>query len=696
MALFQPTNIIPSTFSGPGAGTVDITQDVSVSWQVNGSSPMIAYQVDIMQNDTASTPVFTTGKVTLSEPFYGVNYQGNSQQFSTLIASAGLIAAGMYNGYALGYKLAITQWWSDTDSITQSSASYFITRDTPQLTLEEFPNPILSRIYTFKADYFQAQGDAIEWVRWEILAGGENQEALLDTGKIYGTSELQVDYDGFFPGSNYLIRCTVQTVNGVAATTGWIAFSAQYGDAQFEGQVTACALCNTDAVQVAFPPGLYIMGEASGEYTIADGKMDLPSGSSVAWNNANGNPLSLAAPFSIAWAGTIAGIGSTPATLFEIGMTGGTMAVKASAAGITGTLGTSQIFQYTGALASGNYIAIAIMPEQCQIMVASTKGATLPSATLYPSTTLYPSNGQLSGLTNTIPVNAWQSSISSITVYGPQTTDYVWIVSEQFSQSALNGMTDINGYSPEFTENTQFLADFSSGLSAGSLTASEEVTGISVYRQKIGEPYFSHIADFPIGTQAIRDYAACSQQSYQYYIYAATENAYSATSLVSPTVTPLFWNYTVLECTKDINGVYHVQNEYRFALDVTSGVVGNNNEPTVYKNFTRYPTRQPINSNYKSGTLTAYIGKAVNGRYVETKDLSEDLYALSTSSMTKFLKNRKGELLMIETAAPISMQIGDKYKEQPAKISLPWVEVGTTKGAAIVTDEDDTYWTLGQ
>ena len=81
---------------------------------------------------------------------------------------------------------------------------------------------------------------------------------------------------------------------------------------------------------------------------------------------------------------------------------------------------------------------------------------------------------------------------------------------------------------------------------------------------------------------------------------------------------------------------------------------------------------------------------------METKDLSEDLYALSTSSMTKFLKNRKGELLMIETAAPISMQIGDKYREQPAKISLPWVEVGTAKNVSIVTDANDSFWTLGQ
>lgn len=696
MALFQPTNIIPSTFSGLGAGTVDVTQDVAVSWQINGSSPMIAYQVDIMQNDTASTPVFSTGKVTLSEPFYGVNYQGNPQQFSTLIASSGLINAGMYNGYSLGYKLAITQWWTENDSITQSSASYFITRNAPSLTMEAFPNPILSRIYSFKANYSQAQGDAIEWVRWEIMAGGENQEPILDTGKIYGTSELKVDYDGFFPGSNYLIRCTIQTTNGATASTGWIAFSAQYGDAQFDGQVAACALCDTDAIQVTFPPGLYIMGENSGDYSISNGKLLLPSGSSITWDKANGNPLSLSAPFSIAWGGTVSGISAESQTIMEIEMADGTLSLQMDQSRIYATLGSRRIFQYYSSIQNGNYIMLAMMPNALQLSIIGVKGATMPSETLYPKQTLYPSSGRISGGTTSYQIPAWQSGIQSISIYGPQETDCIWIVKDQFSDSVLNSMVNVTGYDPAFTETTQFLANFDSGLSAGSLSASEMITGISVYRQKNGEPFFTHIADFPIGTQSFRDYGACSQQNYRYYIYAATATAYSATSLTSPDISPLFWNYTILECSKDINNVYHVQREYRFALDVASGMVGNNNEPTVYKNFTRYPTRQPINCNYKSGTLTAYIGKAVNGKYVESSDLANDLYALSTSSMTKFLKNRKGELLKIETAAPITMQIGDKYKQQPAKISLPWVEIGEAKTAAIVTDVNDAFWELGQ
>ena len=98
MALFQPTNITPSTFSGSAAGTVDVTQDLTVSWQVNGNSPMLAYRIQIMQNDTSSTSVLDTGKTTLVNPFYGVDYKGDVQFFSTTITSAAMSSAGMTNG----------------------------------------------------------------------------------------------------------------------------------------------------------------------------------------------------------------------------------------------------------------------------------------------------------------------------------------------------------------------------------------------------------------------------------------------------------------------------------------------------------------------------------------------------------------------------------------------------------------------
>lgn len=118
MALFQPTNIIPSTLSGKGKNIVDISDGLSVQWQINGTSALKAYQIDFYKNDTASTPVYTTGVVTPSGVVYGTDNKGNYVPFS----HAG---SGTWSSYGFQanteYKLKITQFF---DSITSNKLSY--------------------------------------------------------------------------------------------------------------------------------------------------------------------------------------------------------------------------------------------------------------------------------------------------------------------------------------------------------------------------------------------------------------------------------------------------------------------------------------------------------------------------------------------------------------------------------------------
>lgn len=477
MALYQPTNITPSAFSGMGAGTVDVTQGIEVSWQVNGNSPLKAYQIRFMQNDVNSTPVYDTGRIALNEPFYGVDYQGNVQFFTAAVSGSALQNAGMVNGYANGYKMTITQWWSDTENIAQTSASFFETRSTPVLTLNALPEQIGTRNYSFGAAYTQAQGDALEWVQWQIAYSGQPETLLLNTGKIYGTSELRADFDGFFTGTNYMVKCTVQTVRGVQATTDWVNFFVQYPMAEVDGTALACRADGHDAVNVQIP---------------------------------------------------------------------------------------------------------------------------------------------------------------------------------------------------------------------AALTQDAGVSGIAVYRRENEEGVLQHLCDLPSDAQSFMDFSACSQQTYAYYLYGIADSTYETESAATNPITPCFWNWTLLACTQDENGVYHAREEYRFGLDVASGAVGNNNEPEIKKNFTPYPTRQAGNANYRSGTLTGYIGTAKDGQYTDTNALMNALYALSVSKLAKFLKTRRGEMMCVEISAPISMQIGDKYAKQPAKITLPWVEVADSKGDGIILMEDET------
>jgi hypothetical protein len=155
VALFQPTNITPSSFAGDGGLAVDATSSFNVSWQVNGSSGMVAYQIDIYENDPNSTFVYSTGRQPLSSPFFGVDFAGNIRFFTAPIP----VVSELENGNQ--YKLKITQWWSASDSVVQSQLSVFLTRATPSVAVNTFRNPVNTRNQTFSATFAQEDGDTL-------------------------------------------------------------------------------------------------------------------------------------------------------------------------------------------------------------------------------------------------------------------------------------------------------------------------------------------------------------------------------------------------------------------------------------------------------------------------------------------------------------------------------------------------------
>lgn len=237
--LFQPSNISPSEINN--SGTVDLTQGLTISWQVNGDSPMTAYEIVFYLNDAASTQLYDTGRINLNSPFWGVNYAGQVQYFTASFSASALSANNIVNGNE--YKFIITQWWSNTDSTQQMTASVMLGRDTPTVSINSIASPLDGYAYSFTGAYSQAQGDALRWVQWQIceVDGEGNYEApFLDTGKIYGTGELRVDYSGFLNNTSYAIRLDVETENGVAGSSGWVDFDVAYSVSPTVGQASAC------------------------------------------------------------------------------------------------------------------------------------------------------------------------------------------------------------------------------------------------------------------------------------------------------------------------------------------------------------------------------------------------------------------------------------------------------------------------
>ena len=215
MALFMPSRIIPDVRSGLGLGVVDATQDMTVSWQINGQNALTSFQIAIYTNDSSSTELFTTGEITDGCPAYGTSSTGAIQIFSYTIDAADLATATITNGHE--YKLIITQWWNANDSVTQASASVFKTREAPTLSISAIgvSDVISTRYYTFTGNYAQADGDVINWFRWRVAYADADHTILSDTGEISGTMDISCYQDGFFTDTDYSVRLTIQTENGV-------------------------------------------------------------------------------------------------------------------------------------------------------------------------------------------------------------------------------------------------------------------------------------------------------------------------------------------------------------------------------------------------------------------------------------------------------------------------------------------------
>ena len=692
--LNQPINVVPSVLSGAGEGVIDATKPLTVSWQVSGDTPLLAYRIVIQQNDTSSTQVFTTGKVTLTNPFYGNDRSGNVQTFSAdEITAAQLSTAGIVNGYANGYKMVITQWWgaTDDDSISQTSPSYFITRATPTVSIS-LPSytelsPYTMKSITANAVFSQAQGDTVKTVRWRLYEGQISLERnlLVDTGDME-TQLLQFYYDGLFPNTYYYLTISIQTSNGVSVEDEHIIF-VNYELGENVGDVSVCKPAGEDYIEVSWGARSSIDATVLGDIEFDNGEILIGDDSSITYST-----LNIAPTWSIVWKGSADlsdGVTRNIATLSD---GTNTYEFNLSSSSATFTLNGNIIISEEIVGHSVDKFTFVVTPSSYVLRQDTFSGGTIPSESLYPSTTLYPSDVSESIVTFDGEISYTQYGIKSIVLSGEQSCDYIWVESGELSQEELENIADDASYQPIADYNTMFLSVFDGGTTTAykSGTGGNGI-GSAIYRKESGKSILEHIVDTEGDITFIRDYGAKARTEYQYFVFSIGSSAYIAT-LGSKAITPHYNNYTLMECLfNEEDGAYHVQAAYPFACNANQSAISNNNAPNVLRNFTRYPNRQPVNSRYASGTLSALIG-SVNqntATYNDSWELADRISALSTSNNPKFLRDMKGKIWRVETSDAIVTEISTRNKFMPIKVTIPWVEVGSAEGVSIIAVAGD-------
>lgn len=978
MALFQPTNVTPSAFGELGNGVVDASDNLVVSWQINGNSAMTAFSIAIYKNDAASTQIYSTGKLTSGCPFYGVDGAGNIKLFNYSIPASTLSGLTAWSNGS-EYKLVITQYWSDTEYVTQTSASAFITRAKPIMLLDPLPmileetEPTIHDIsYTFGATYYQAQNDALNWVRW-VLTDSDGT-TVKDTGNIYGTAELSFTHNGLISGKNYYIRCLAQTENGVTADTGNVYFEVSYSTTPISGEVTACAVPSLSGVKVTWPAARNISGTGSGTYSLSDGIISMNAGSSVYWNTDTGSAMNLTNPWTIVWRGYTdtlttssqlfnandGGLALKPRSLRSgesplvwasvtspVGFTGYANSIaygggvfvaiegSSSSGGVGGVCAKStddgmtwnvvnMPDAYWANVAYGNGVFVAISSTMAaysidsgdtwksvsipdtfgkmtdiaygggyfvctsaasnDVIYSANNGKTWTAVTIpntaaagyrvvygngrflatniYATSNAYSTNGGktwtltenpatggmynvawsgtyfvaadsndptkfyrsttgLGGSWTTVTATgapdgaamnvaygggkflAWDvsgtaqdmllystdegatwsstsfgySGIRTAVAYGyshfaaagsgfdvsfpalgfaltvsgttllqpsvAKTEELIFVCAQDSSgnitlsvgyfqggKSILTGVmswskastainitklsmagaqrcdyllvlygtgfesrfTNYPAYHPQFNYQTQFFADFIDDLDAGPLGSSQSVSGVLVYRQKEGDSELVQVAVMPSSSRELIDCGARSQEAVRYLIYSIF-SASGTSVLTTEYVTPCFWDWALLSCATDEDGVCHPQEIFRFGKNLSTGAISNNGGANLLKNFTRYPTVQTLPYNYASGSLTSLIGSTAAGVYSDTRALRDAIYAVTENADAVFLKSRKGDLYKVVISGSISMSTMDNTRQQAQAATIPWTEIAGADDAQVVITPDDGLWT---
>lgn len=741
--LFQPTNIVPSSFSGVGGALIDAADGMTVSWQVNGTSPMTGYRIDIYRNDTASTQLYTTGIVTLAEPFYGTDGMGNPQTYGIFIDAAVLSANGIVNGYESGYKYKIRQYWSGADYIDQSAENYFICQAAPTVSIDT--SAITTPGTAITGSWSQEDGVGMDWVRWTVTlytdAVGDAETLLLDSGKIH-TQVLRYAYDGWISGTSYTVTLEYQLQNGYTGTVKRV-LAASWTETAARAKATARLMAGCGDVLLTYPMPTYgtLTGGGTGVETEETGIRLTSGAGTLTWA---GQALTGQLTYGgIAWSGMPLGdvtvtLRATYATengvyrdgTFTIVIGGdGIVTWKTDGNAETGTMDLGQAVL-------GKNVALIAGKDEWSVTVSRTAALFVNGTRLIPGYTCsvngsgitddlhvgvsgesYLLGGTISTETYTFDAPQTGSFVldagnAVITLGGAQRCYYIGVTNgETFGEAAQTIAAD-PASQPEYDGQWLFLTDFTEdGISPiGSITeltgTNVQVSSILIYRQESGAALLEKLyavsssSDMSMGDIGrVIDCGVKNGTGYAYsvrYLFTATGTAAYAATMNSGSITPCGWDWTITTAAPDGNGVYHMTGEYRFGLNVSTDAMSNNNAPVLMQNFTRYPTRQGVSANYRSGSLTAYIGAVdrENSIYTDTAAQAEAIMALGASADAKFLRSRKGELWMVDTSGATTVNVGDKYREQPYAATLAWAETGDAAGKAVLSVPTDAAWPL--
>lgn len=646
--LHQPTNITPSSLANIGNTAVSAYDALTVTWQLNGDTPLVAYKIDFYLNNSTSQSLFSTGKVTVS-PSVAPKDKYGDPVFFAVTPGYPWSHIGVSNGNT--YKYKITQYWgSGTNDYTeQYSDTVFSAVAEPDLSIvlnyppeagNVFPSPHIS----MTANVQLGSGDAVRAVRWVVSHG-----AIIDDTGYIETPVLDYEYDGITPDSHssYTVACYIQTQLGMTAqaertfdcfyeTTASPDFTAK---CNCDGSVTLnCPIDGIKSIPGTATP-------ASGA-TFSGGNLVLAAGARAQWTT-----YGISAPYYIGYKGIW---GSTAVEIFRLSnLAGNTLSVTAGGGRVTLYLNGSQLtYLIPGPLKVGEAFCVQISPTKFSFVGQddTTRSISLPDIDF-------------------VTVGA-ASNTSALTAI------YMYITKTIPTNAAMD-----NEITPVFDSNTVMLTQFDNGtLEAGNADKYK----VRFYRDD------KALATVSASNPTLTDYGAIPGEKYYYMAFKIVTGEFSGNGIVPASgavgVNPEA--YQLIEAAEDETEYdrYNVVSVWSFRSNAEDMSIGNGNEPTLLANFTKYPLRQGSSQAPRSGTLSALLSNPAGGVYKDTYAQLQALYALSQTDNALFLKHPKGFMYRVHISSPITGTVNLASNPMPTTVSVPWIEIGDTEGISLVKE----------
>lgn len=262
------------------------------------------------------------------------------------------------------------------------------------------------------------------------------------------------------------------------------------------------------------------------------------------------------------------------------------------------------------------------------------------------------------------------NSYDKITINGVIIVNYIKIIDYVMTDAQLDAIT-LND-TVVWDSDTLFWASFTkSTLDAGNIISlSDAVTSWNIKRLEQNATSLVDIATVDASITEYCDLTTTSNRTFTYFVFPQSASQVGV-SLMTNTVTTNWYHWSLTDVS--------TQEVYVFDFNVTSGQVSNVIDRTEFTTYTRFnKVNKGIRDFYKNTSFKALAGYFdSSGNYLCPNSYIEALKTMINRNSTKYLKDRSGNLMVVDTY-DFQKQVEDEIYQngiQPVDIQFSYMEI---------------------